>query len=145
MKIFVVPRQFIKKISYKSNFFKTNNFISIGEVKGQEGVPVDGENILKLVFDDISDKETGNLFTEEQAQKIKNFVDHLDKTKSLFINCQAGISRSGAVGIVLNDYINYMQNGCIKNRDWFEFFEINTRIRPNAYIARVLKKTLGFY
>ena len=145
MKIYVVPRSFVKQFNVKSSFFKDNNFISIGEFEGGEGVSANGDNILKLVFEDISDREDGILFTEDQAKQIKEFVDRIDKEKALFVNCQAGISRSGAVGAAINDYVNYKLNDCQKSKDWYQFFDMNTRIRPNAYVSRILKRTLELY
>ena len=126
------------------SFFQENNFISIGEEIGGEGVIASGDNILKMVFEDRTDKEDGILFNKEHARQIKEFVDRIDKTKPLFVNCQAGISRSGAVGVVLNDYVNYYLNDCQKNTDWHEFFLINTQIIPNAYVARILRNELGW-
>ena len=144
MRIFVVPRKYIKMFMHTDMFFKNNNFISIGEVAGYEGVPVNTENVLKLVFDDMSDKETvGTLFTEEHAIQIKNFVDRIDKSKTLYVNCFAGISRSGADGTVINDYVNCYLNGLKKNEDWYSFFDDNKQIKPNAYIMRVMNKTFG--
>ena len=145
MKIFVVPRHWVEMFHKDNPFFKENNFISIGEYEGGEGVSADGDNILKLVFEDISDKEEGKLFSDKQAKMIKEFVDRIDWSKPLYVNCAAGISRSGAVGSVLNDYVNFMMNNGEKNDDWFRFHQINSKIRPNAYVSRVLKKELGFY
>lgn len=145
MKILVVPRMYVERFEADSPFFKINNFISIGEKVGKEGVAADGPNILKLVFEDISDKENGILFTEEHAQKIKDFIDRIDKSKTLFINCQAGISRSGAVGEVLNDYVNVMLNDGKRNEDYYINNINNRHIKPNAYVKSVLKRVLGFY
>lgn len=145
MKILVVPRKYVAQFSANSDFFKNNNFISIGEFEGHEGVSASGPNILKLVFEDVSDKEDGIKFSTEHAQQIKDFIDRIDKSKTLFINCQAGISRSGAVGEVLNDYVNCMLNNGKKNED-HHINEINNRhIRPNAWVKSVLKQVLGFY
>lgn len=144
MRIFVVPRKYIKMYSFKDMFFKYNNFISIGEQEGYEGVPVNTKNVLKLVFDDMSDKETdGILFNEKHAKQIKEFVDKIDHSKTLYVNCFAGISRSGAVGTVINDYVNCYLSDCKKNEDWFAFFDDNKQIKPNAYVMRVLNKEFG--
>ena len=59
MIINVVPRKFVKMFTAKDEFFKNNNFISIGEQEGYEGVSANGANILKLVFDDASPSEAG--------------------------------------------------------------------------------------
>lgn len=141
MIINVVPRKFIKMFAKTDEFFKNNNFISIGEQEGYEGVSANGSNILKLVFDDSSPTETGcTLFSPEQARSIKKFVDTIDKTKVLYVNCFAGISRSGAVGTVINDYVNCYLNDCEKNDDWDLFFQLNPQILPNAYVMRVMRE-----
>ena len=75
--------------------------------------------------------------------QIKNFVDSIDKSKTLYVNCFAGISRSGAVGTVINDYVNCYLNGLKKNEDWYSFFYDNKQIKPNAYIMMVMNKTFG--
>jgi len=144
MIINVVPRKFVKMFPVNDAFFKNNNFISIGEQDGCEGVSATGSNILKLVFDDASPSEVGcKLFTSEQALQIKAFVDRIDKTKPLFVNCYAGISRSGAVGTVINDYVNCFLNDCKKNKDWDLFFVQNPRILPNAYVMHVMCEKFG--
>lgn len=144
MIINVVPRKFVKMIPSNDEFFKNNNFISIGEQEGYEGVSATGSNILKLVFDDASPSEAGcTLFTPKQARSIKQFVDTIDKTKALFVNCYAGVSRSGAVGTVINDYVNCYLNGCKKNEDWDLFFQRNPQILPNAYVMRVMCEEFG--
>lgn len=144
MRIFVVPRKYIKMYMYTDKFFQHNNFISIGESEGYEGVPVDTDNVLKLVFDDMTDKETdGILFNKDQALKIKDFIDRIDKSKTLYVNCFAGISRSGAVGTVINDYVNFYLNNMKKNEDWFAFFDDNKQIKPNSYVMRIMNKEFG--
>ena len=141
MIINVVPRKFVKMFAAKDEFFKNNNFISIGEQEGYEGVSANGPNILKLVFDDASPSEAGLiLFSPEQARSIKKFVDTIDKSKALYVNCFAGISRSGAVGTVDNDYGKSYQNDCKKNEDWDLFFQRNPQILPNAYVMRVMRE-----
>ena len=105
MRIFVVPRKYIKMFMHTDMFFKHNNFISIGEAAGYEGVPVNTENVLKLVFDDMSDKETvGTLFTEEHAIQIKNFVDRIDKSKTLY---------------TVKIYKQYIENFKLENNAYF--------------------------
>ena len=94
-----------------SDFWKENNFITIRnsfQPDDKCAVPIDGDHILKLCFDDATSDPDGTLilFNESMARKIADFLKHIDTTRTLFINCAAGISRSGAVGEVLNDYFN---------------------------------------
>lgn len=48
------------------------------------------------------------LFNDEHAEKIKNFVDSMNKrgdVKKLIIHCSAGVSRSPAVGAAISQYL----------------------------------------
>ena len=60
--------------------------------------------------------------------------------KLFYIHCDAGISRSGAVGYILNEYFNkYL----IDNKEDYKFFEMNnSQIMPNPLVVRLLKKEL---
>ena len=143
MKILVVPRIF-HLYSHEENFYVNNYFITIGEREGYEGVPTqfNGDNILRLVFDDVTDEYLSSLrkFTKEDAVKIKNFADKMDTSKLLYVNCYAGISRSGAVGDALNIYLNrYIE----QSDDYRWFFDNNLGIQPNSLVHRLLMIELG--
>lgn len=147
MKILVVPRKF-HLLSHKESTYLNNYFISIGERPNEEGVPVkyDGDNVLRLIFDDITDSQSiygdlGIIFSEKEAKKIHKFVDSMDLSKMLIVNCFAGISRSGAVGDVLNIYLNIFKNHNKDDYQWF--FENNRQIQPNPLVSRILMKELG--
>lgn len=63
-------------------------------------------DILRLKFDDNYD---GDLFsapiTDKQAKQILQFsIEHIDK--DMFINCDAGISRSPAIVVALEQIFN---------------------------------------
>ena len=128
-----------------SVFWQENNFISIRHSAEKDpncAVPVDGENILKLRFDDaVEDPEHSLvLFDAEIAGKIVNFVRKIDASRLLFINCGAGISRSGAVGEVLNDYFNkYLERNALDD----EYFRrLNRQIQGNSLVRRLLREAL---
>ena len=93
------------------------------------------ENVLVLQFDDLTYKiDNLKLFDRYQAKRIIDFVEkHKDK-KKLFVSCNAGIARSGAVGVFIND---------ILKQDYFEFKNLNKNILPNYYVYDVLKKVYG--
>ena len=128
-----------------SVFWKENNFISIrhsAETDPNCAIPMDGPNILKLRFDDaVEDPEhTLVLFDAEIAGKIVNFVRKIDTSRLLFVNCGAGISRSGAVGEVLNDYFNkYLERNELDD----EYFRrLNRQIQGNPLVRRILREAL---
>ena len=129
----------------ESEFWRENNFISIrhsAETNANCAIPVDGSNILKLQFDDAVEdpKHSLVLFDEQIAAKIVDFVRRIDTERLLFINCGAGISRSGAVGEVLNDYFNkYLE----RNEPDDEYFRrMNRQIQGNQLVRRILRDAL---
>ena len=64
----------------------------------------------------------------------------MDTSKLLYVNCYAGISRSGAVGDALNIYLNrYIE----QNDDYKWFFDNNLGIQPNSLVHRLLMIELG--
>lgn len=129
-----------------SPFWKNNNFITIRnsfETNDKCAVPVSGKNVLKLCFDDTTTADLDKtliLFDEDIAHRIAAFVRHIDTTRELFVNCAAGISRSGAVGEVLNDYFNrYLENNETDN----EYFKAHNRqICGNPLVRRILRNVL---
>ena len=129
----------------ESEFWRENNFISIRhstEPDANCAIPVDGPNILKLQFDDALEDpgHTLVLFDAEIAETIVRFVRKIDPGRLLFINCGAGISRSGAVGEVLNDYFNkYLEYNELDD----EYFRrLNRQIQSNRLVVRILRDAL---
>lgn len=140
MKIFVVPKKFI--IKQDDVFFSKNNIINIRSSFDDYNLP-NSFSLLRLIFDDVTEKEQDESyvkFSEKHAQEIFNFITNMDKSKYLFVNCDAGISRSGAVGFCLNEYFNkYLED----NREDYEFFEQeNYQISPNPLVKRLLNNKL---
>ena len=128
-----------------SPFWKENNFISIRNSFTEDprcAIPVDGENILRLQFDDATaDPECSlTLFDESMAERIASFVKTFDSRKLLFVNCSAGVSRSGAVGEVLDEYFNvYLEKNPL---DHEYFLRLNPQIQGNSLVRRLLRRAL---
>ena len=101
----------------------------------------DSKRVLHLLFDDVTESEKGNpaviLFDKEHANKIFEFIKTIPNDVEIFINCAAGISRSGAVGTVLNEYFN--QNN---KEDYQYFYKVNSQIMPNPMVKRILFETI---
>jgi len=156
MKIRVVSQYWFKENTWGSGtlpvyqcpdsaFWKENNFISIrysAETDPNCAIPVDGENILKLRFDDavVDPRHTLVLFDADIAGEIVRFIQQIDTSRLMFVNCGAGISRSGAVGEVLNDYFNkYLEFNALDD----EYFRrMNRQIQGNPLVRRILRETL---
>ena len=151
MKIFVLSRDAVEKELYKDKeFSKRFYFISIysslmcvSEKKSKSPLPSLG-NILKLQFDDVTEKDIGEFvyFNEEKAKKIHEFIETIkdDGSKDFIVHCDAGFSRSGAVGYILNEWFNKYLT---MNREDDKFFkEENNHIMPNPLVVRLLKREL---
>lgn len=116
--------------------------ISINDTIGGESKSFFGgnhDNVLIQHFDDVSEdmqlsptnSQQTKAFTYEQAEELVNFVNR-NKDKGLFlVHCAAGISRSGAVGQFIIDYLN---------GDKEIFKRYNPNILPNPYIRSILWK-----
>lgn len=96
-------------------------------------------NCLPLTFDDITDKDNMPefiLFKEDQAVKIIQFCVNNKDRRELLVHCTGGISRSGAVGLFIND---------IWGEDSYQnFMKLNPRIYPNIYVKCVLQRTYDY-
>lgn len=154
MKIKVLPRKYFEQIqgsSEESRVLDACKIISIQSSHGFDSVPpfssenLSSPHLLCLTFDDIANEaETAEdligyaYFNSGQARKILRFVD--DGEMVLLIHCTAGISRSGAVGDVLNWYFNR----CLENNqnDYDDFIRNNRQIIPNHIVRKILLEVI---
>ena len=154
MKIKVLPRAFFEKVKgtpTEVELLAKSKIISINSSWGFDDAPPFSDSFLKhphlltLTFDDICNEpetpeDLGNsvLFNEDMAHAIMRFVD--DGKLPLLVHCTAGISRSGAVGEVLNWYFNrYLENNTADDED---FEQNNRQIMPNTIVRRIMLKIL---
>lgn len=153
MKIYVLSRKELKKIGYIDKEFFANKkryFISIAGIADGCEYPhpfltKDSKRVLHLLFDDVTEKHTEEfgydpsiiLFDNEHANKIFEFIKTIPNDVELYVNCAAGISRSGAVGFVLNEYFN--RNNI---EDYNAFKKNNFQIQPNPMVKRILTETI---
>ena len=103
--------------------------ISITSKNGEFPKPKgDYDKILQIKFDDDEVEYRGlELITDEQAEEIINFaLDNIDK--DIFVNCDAGLSRSPAVVVALEEIFN--------NNDIRKNYPLH-----NKYVYRKIKDT----
>lgn len=114
---------------------------------GQDDLKNNFIDCLFLQFDDIKfEYDKHILFNKEHFDKIKNFVQK-HKNKDIYINCTAGISRSGAVALgialILNDkdlYWETLENNTIYPNDYIlSFFQVETKRYWFSYYETILK------
>jgi len=106
------------------------------------------KQIMSVQFDDLTDKHKdisvglgygkyrkSRLFQDTQACMIINFLKEVkDKVTILVVQCSAGISRSGAVGLFACRHLGL---------DEGKFREFNKNIGPNFYVLGVLNEASG--
>ena len=125
---------------------KNIKIISILDTSGTYSIPFfqqDHSNVITLKFDDITEdgnpsptnlSKTTKAFDQQHAIKIIKFVHqkNFKQTESLIIHCAAGISRSGTIGMFINDLL--------KSESYPEFMKRNPRTFVNYHILNILKK-----
>ena len=141
----------VKGTPTEADLLEKSKIISINSSWGWDDTPPFSEKYLKhphllaLTFDDICNEpetpeDLGNaiLFNRDMAHAIMRFVD--DGKLPLLVHCTAGISRSGAVGEVLNWYFNrYLETNTADDED---FEQNNRQIMPNTIIRKIMLKVL---
>ena len=151
MKIRVLARMFFEKIkgtSTEVELLEKSKIISINSSCGVDDTPpfspelLNHPHLLTLTFDDICNEsatpEAAILFNENMAHQIISFAD--DGELPLLVHCTAGISRSGAIGEVLNWYFNrYLKNNTTDDED---FVRNNRQIQPNTLVRKILLQNL---
>lgn len=154
MKIDILPRSYFEgRIGSDeiAQLLKTYKVISIQSSSGYDSQPpfakghMESKNLLCLVFDDyfgIPDDPVERarvaLFTPEHAERIMRFVD--DGSMPLVVHCTQGVSRSGAIGYVLDRYFNRV---LAKNEKDYEYFmTMNPLIMPNPNAVEVFLRFL---
>ena len=142
MQIYVKARSFFEArqgASREKELFRDNRIISINSVSFPSEEPpfseefLAADNLLILYFDDV-DAGFPNAMTPEQAREIVDFV-RIEDNRPIIVHCTAGISRSGAIGEVLNWYFNRFE----ADDSTYRKFEImHPDIVPNAHVRRLL-------
>jgi len=100
----------------------------------------DYDNVINLEFDDCDhdgqpsptnvSKQT-KAFSKKQAETLFQFIKKHREKETCVVHCMAGISRSGAVGSFINNYIK-------GDRERFE--RNNPQILPNGRVLRMLNE-----
>ena len=112
------------------------------------------KSAISLRFGDITDKQLAEmkpshrdklvndknitLFNTEQAKTVIGFLLYCSQDEQqgvLIAHCDAGVSRSGAIGTFAVDFFNL---------DYQEFTKENPHVRPNYYVLRLLRNAAGF-
>lgn len=153
MKISVVDRGFLKRKSRGEwlELLAGNRVISIRSSDGDDATfPVPPgvrphDNLLCMTFDDCTtwdeawrEHEMPILFDAAMATRIVRFVR--GDTLPLVVQCAAGVSRSGAIGVAFDEFFN-VRNG--RNpADHNYFVAHNPQVRPNTLVLRLMREAL---
>lgn len=147
MRIKVLARSFFEArqgTERERRLFRNYRIISINSVSFPAEPPpfsanlLDAPNLLVLFFDDV-DAGLPHAMTRIDAERIAEFALRSD-LRPLLIHCTAGISRSGAVGVVLNWYYNRIKRN---NPKVFQrFARDNPDLVPNPHVMQMLLDAL---
>jgi predicted protein tyrosine phosphatase len=91
---------------------------------------------LNLWFNDLEEEIPDIepvMFDDDMADKVVEFVERNKDAKQWLLHCTAGISRSGAVGGFVADYLGV---------SYLDFKRANPRICPNALVSNLLTQRL---
>ena len=154
MKIDILPRSYFeeRRGSFEiGELFRTHKVISIQSSSGWDSEPpfakehCESKNLLCLVFDDYFgipddplERSRVALVTPELAERIMRFVD--DGSMPLVVHCTQGVSRSGAIGYVLDRYFNRVLAN--NEKDYEYFMARNPFVMPNPNVVEVFLKFL---
>ena len=154
MKIDILPRSYFEgRIGSDeiAQLLKPPKVMSLKSSSGYSSQPpfakghMESKNLLCLVFDDYFgipedpvERSRVALFTPEHADRIMRFVD--DGSMPLAVHCTQGVSRSGAVGYVLDRYFNSVLAN--NERDYEYFMARNPFIMPNPNVVDVFLRFL---
>lgn len=104
----------------------------------------DHSNVKILYFDDVeNENETSPTnsgkctpFTNEMANDLHKFIKNNLHKYQCIVHCEAGISRSGAVGTFICD---------ISKTNYQDFMRENPHIYPNSRVLRMLNYNASIY
>lgn len=138
-RVFVKSRADFKELlkELTEQQFMASAFISIHDPGGDwaprlEQILVDSDNVLNIWIHDVDeedDQEKYIHFNNEMANQVIQFIEKNRKAKNWILHCTAGISRSGAIGEFISDYLG---------QDYFQFKRDNPQINPNSEIKKIL-------
>lgn len=147
MKIKIYARSFFEArmgTFREAELFQNNRIISINSVSFPAEPPpffekyLHAPNLLTLFFDDV-ENDCPYAMTHDDAVRIVEFAWRTDP-RPLLIHCTTGVSRSGAVGEVLNWYFNRLLED---NSEAYErFVHEHPDIVPNPHVRHTLLEVL---
>lgn len=140
--------------NFKANLERVNTYPELAAISCRQSVghPVgddyalapDSPKFLSLFFDDCGLPNGPKVgydgwdqqkpFTEEQAKQVLDFVEGLAPGTTLYVHCQAGISRSGAIGSFIAE--NYT------NQDKIAWRQRHSWINPNSHVYSLLRREM---
>lgn len=143
----VLPRMRIDNSNVEEHTDKAFISITNGDREDSHYFDKDYSNVLNLEFDDATDEENERrikaglnelvLFTEQQSKQIIEFIEKNKHVETFYVHCLAGQSRSGAVGLFINDLHG--------EETYFEFANSNPTIKPNYFILALLRRVQNGY
>jgi hypothetical protein len=97
-------------------------------------IPEQG-SFLRVKFDDVIEDfgEHNRAFTQENAEEILKFCGHARPTSTIHIHCQAGQSRSAALGVALKFIYDEAGVSC-------DLTHTSSYVCPNKTVLRIMEE-----
>lgn len=147
----IISRETFKQmIGYKDSPVDLSDqpyyFISINDTVGVANTQLieKSDNTLILYFDDCESEmdidvdgkiEKRLPLSNEDAKSLLSFIEKMNPDKDVYVHCSMGVSRSGAVGTFIFDYMKVMYG----KGDWVRYSKANAQINPNRYVLNKLR------
>ena len=148
MRVYVLSRERFNKEIRDNNITNDNveskdvAIVSINNNNDNYVPYLQNKNNVKVMYFDDVEHDMKNIvlgtkefamskaFTEEQGRELIDFIDKNRDKSQWLVHCTLGISRSGAVGLFINDYLG---------GDYQTFKRDNPGIVPNVQVTSILK------
>lgn len=128
----------ISIISYPTDVLLTFEFRSLKGIQRAPHLTLCFNDMTLVEFNAIKSAEVKKylyLFSTNHANSIIDFINQYnEKLKTLIVHCDAGVSRSGAVGLWANRYLELSES---------DFWINNPKVEPNSYVLNVLYELSG--
>ncbi len=141
--VFVIPKLLLQRIVVQRPLLLDAHFvISICDPGEDRPLPSAHPHLLNLTFCDVAPEDIPEAqrqrFPAIAPQDASNVVSALkrwhesDRRGNLLVQCHAGISRSGAVGLFSNELLGLSSEQFLSRHPWVE---------PQPYVLKLLQET----
>lgn len=148
MKIFVMSKERMIEMVKLEGLNPNDFYITVKcPIETDYAIGDENDRVLKLDFNDsVAPEEGVILFSKKMADAVIDFfhkmLDSKNDESRLYVNCGAGVSRSGAIGEAANIFFNRLKEE--NDEDYYKFYQVNPQIQPNLRVKEMLMRRILF-